>query len=344
MSRTEDRTLKKGSVDVSVIIPTLNGEKRIAKCLESIFRQDSQPFEVIVVDDRSTDRTIELCEAMGVNKILTSGKRDIEFSKKIGISSAGGKYILFLDDDNQLTSSKWLEKATGILDSDPEIGALQTLYFSYRRSDPVANRYCSLMGLNDPIVFHLNRTDRLTYWQSDWSRNCLTLNDRDSYLKVRFDPNLLPTLGSQGFLSRRESIQKFATTDRFLHLDFSRWLAESATPYFALTKDSIVHDHCDTTSQFVAKCVRNGKIYLNDSRGSVRTYNYRLTPIQYLRVGLLCTTFLLPTLQALRGFMRIRDAAWFLHPILSFWVFVRYAGLKTKSILSDLSEGNAGNN
>jgi glycosyltransferase involved in cell wall biosynthesis len=340
---TRETNLPIRIADVSVIIPTLNGELRIASCLSSIFFQDAQPREVIVVDDKSTDGTIDVCKSMGVSQIHVSGKRDIEYSKKIGISAAQGKYILFLDDDNQLPSRTWIDDAVKVMDSDPEIGALQTLYFSYRQSDPAANRYCSLMGLNDPVVFHLNRTDRLAYWQDGWEKDCLELKDFSSHQKVLFDPTRLPTLGSQGFLSLRSSIQQFATTERFLHLDYSRWLANSSRPYFALTRDSIIHDHCTSTSQFVGKCIRNAKIYLNDAKDSVRTYDYELTPGRVLRVGVLCLTFVWPTMQAFRGYLKVRDRAWFLHPILSFWVFVRYAILKSRSLLSNLIKTNTGN-
>lgn len=322
--------------NLSVVIPTLNGERRLPDCLLSIFGQDLQPEEIIVVDDMSVDKTVEICKTMGVTQVLVSGKRDIEYSKKIGLLAATKKYVLFLDDDNQLTSPSWVRDAVKVLDSDPEIGALQTLYFTYRKSDPPANRYCSLMGLNDPIVFHLNRTDRLTYWQSEWPGESLELFDRNTYLKVRFDPTRIPTLGSQGFLTRRELVQQFATSERFLHLDYSRWVATSSKPYFALTRDSIVHNHCKTMSQFVAKCVRNGTIYLNDSKHSVRTYNYRFTVLRTLKLSLLCTTFIWPFVQAARGYLRVRDVAWFLHPILSFWIFVRYFLLKIRSLRSNL--------
>ncbi|MBR1694908.1 MAG: glycosyltransferase family 2 protein, partial [Selenomonas sp.] len=49
---------------VSVIVPVYNGEKYIRDCLQSLLAQTLQNFEVIVVDDASTDRSGEICAAM----------------------------------------------------------------------------------------------------------------------------------------------------------------------------------------------------------------------------------------------------------------------------------------
>ena len=175
------------SIDISIIIPTLNGVGRIEKCLESLFDQDypREKYEIIVVDDESDDRTIEVCHSYGVDKVLISGFRDIEMSKALGIKKSIGTYILFIDDDNRLVKSSWLSRGISILDDDLEVGGVESAYFSYKKSDPIANRYCSLMGTNDPLVYYLQRTDRMAHFETNWSKPCQELRLNQNHIKLK---------------------------------------------------------------------------------------------------------------------------------------------------------------
>ena len=91
---------------VSVIIPTYNGEKRIAKTLNSIIEQDYENLEIIVVDDVSTDNTVEI-----VKNILEKSKRNFHIiqrtvngrqaaARNTGFNASNGKYVIFFDHDD----------------------------------------------------------------------------------------------------------------------------------------------------------------------------------------------------------------------------------------------------
>ena len=87
----------------SVIIPTYNRELTIEKSLGSLINQIFIDFEVIVVDNNSTDKTVSLVESIKDPRVkLLINKKNYErcFSRNRGIANAKGKYILFLDSDD----------------------------------------------------------------------------------------------------------------------------------------------------------------------------------------------------------------------------------------------------
>ena len=82
---------------VSVIIPTYNSGSTIRQCIESIKMQDYQNFEIIVIDNFSSDETERIVASLGI-KVLTKGpERSAQMN--YGVSVAQGKYILRVDSD-----------------------------------------------------------------------------------------------------------------------------------------------------------------------------------------------------------------------------------------------------
>ena len=97
---------------VSVIIPVYNAEKYIGECLDSLTRQTFSDFEVIVVDDCSTDNSREVTKKFCANlgdrlKILTLSKNSgcPSLPRNFALTKARGKYVYFLDSDDLLTET-----------------------------------------------------------------------------------------------------------------------------------------------------------------------------------------------------------------------------------------------
>jgi O-antigen biosynthesis protein len=83
---------------VSVIVPTYNEEQYIGECLGTLLAQSHPDYEVIVVDDGSTDRTIDIARSFGV-EIIQQNHRGPGVARNVGAEQASGEILSFLDAD-----------------------------------------------------------------------------------------------------------------------------------------------------------------------------------------------------------------------------------------------------
>jgi glycosyltransferase involved in cell wall biosynthesis len=89
---------------ISVIIPIYNGEKYIKRCFESVFSQTEKNFEIVAVDDGSTDSTFSVLKEYENEKIkvVHTENGGVSRARNVGIENATGEYITFLDVDDEL--------------------------------------------------------------------------------------------------------------------------------------------------------------------------------------------------------------------------------------------------
>lgn len=106
---------------VSIVIPTYNSEKTLSLCLESIKRQTYKNIEIIIVDNFSMDKTVEISKKYGAKIIQIYGERTK--AKNIGLKHAKGKYVLFIDSDMELISTV-IDECVKLAESDPKIGGI----------------------------------------------------------------------------------------------------------------------------------------------------------------------------------------------------------------------------
>jgi len=111
---------------VSVIIPTYNSAKYIEEALESVFKQTLQDFEIIVVDDGSTDGTGEILKDYSDRiKYIFQKNSGPASARNKGIKIARGEYIAFLDADDLWMPTK-LEKQVAMFDKNKNLGMVTT--------------------------------------------------------------------------------------------------------------------------------------------------------------------------------------------------------------------------
>ena len=101
----------------SVIIPNYNKEKYVKECLDSIFNQtlSKDMYEVIVIDDGSTDNSLDIIKNYDV-KLLRTNRKRAGGARNVGIDAAQGEYIIFVDSDDYLYSNEVFEKLDKIID------------------------------------------------------------------------------------------------------------------------------------------------------------------------------------------------------------------------------------
>ena len=102
-------------MDISIIIPTLNEEKYLPKCLDSIAKQDySGSYEVILGDGCSKDRTLKIAKEYGA-KVVTEPKKTISAGRQKACEKAKGRIIVSTDADI-IAPKDWLTKADKALE------------------------------------------------------------------------------------------------------------------------------------------------------------------------------------------------------------------------------------
>jgi len=107
---------------VSVVIPAYNASKTIDDCLTSILKQDFSDYEVVVVDDGSTDDTVEKVKEYPV-KLVRSPHQGLPAARNTGVDASKGNILVFLDSDC-VVGRDLVAKLIGAL-QNPEVGVAQ---------------------------------------------------------------------------------------------------------------------------------------------------------------------------------------------------------------------------
>jgi len=116
---------------ISLVIPAYNEERHIRSCLDSVAAQTVKPYEVIVVNNNSTDSTTEIASSYDFVTLIHESKQGIIFARNAGFAAAHGDIIARIDGDSILPKN-WMEYV-GRFFVDPRnesyIGITGTLYF-----------------------------------------------------------------------------------------------------------------------------------------------------------------------------------------------------------------------
>ena len=107
---------------LSVIIASYNHQDYIAETLRSLEAQTFQDFEIIIVDDGSRDKTVEVAKSVQSRaQIHTQENQGVVAARNRGVSLAKGRYICFVDSDDMVLPERFA-KQVALLDGDAELG------------------------------------------------------------------------------------------------------------------------------------------------------------------------------------------------------------------------------
>lgn len=131
--------MAKQAISISVVIPLYNKEKRIASCLKSVMQQTVKPSEIIIVNDGSTDNSLEIARAImesyqGKYRIIDQENQGVSVARNSGIEASNSDFVALLDADDEWYSL-FVEKAIALVNDYPD-----------------ADLYCFAHNVYDPNI------------------------------------------------------------------------------------------------------------------------------------------------------------------------------------------------
>ena len=110
---------------LSIIVPVYNGELFLSRCVDSILNQEFTDFELILVDDGSTDSSLEICRRYEQedNRVVVLHKENagLVAARKSGLSVAKGEYIGFVDCDDYIDSNMYSDMMSAAVNDCSDI-------------------------------------------------------------------------------------------------------------------------------------------------------------------------------------------------------------------------------
>ncbi len=312
---------------LSFVIPTLNSGRTLGACLEAIAAQTvpRQDYEIVIADAGSTDDTLDIARAAGVDVVCANPLRTGEAGKAAGIAVAHGELIALVDSDNILPDPGWLQRMLAPFE-DPDVVASEPIEYTARPEDPALVRYFALLGMNDPLCLFTRNYDRISAVTGRWTGLDVPTEDRGDWLRLRLSADALPTIGANGFVFRRTLLEGTNWQPYLFDIDilYER-ICRDGSVTVAKVKTGIVHLYCSRLADFARKQRRRIRDFLFFAQEKRRSYPWNRQRRTGIVLFCLATVTVLPlALQVLVGFIRRRDAAWLYHvPVcwITLWIY-----------------------
>jgi peptidoglycan/xylan/chitin deacetylase (PgdA/CDA1 family) len=215
---------------ITIVIPAYNEEKYLGRCLESLKEQDySGEYEIIVVDNGSTDTTAEIAKSLGVVVIPCFDKKGVFNARKVGANAARGGIIAQADADT-IYPRDWLRRITDQFASHPEAVAVAGRFFY---SEPPS--WSKIEYVSRDLINRLT----VALFGKPWLISGATFAfRRRAFLKVNGYNGLSYSADQYGIAGRLSRLGK-VLYNRDLHV----WTSSRAVekPFFFIFVDVLVH-------------------------------------------------------------------------------------------------------
>ena len=297
---------------LSLIIPAKDpNDPKLKELLASIEAQDFPKEEMEVL-------------------VITEGTS--ESAKAIGIRKARGEVIGILASDNKLNSKYFLKDLTRPLF---ELSWLTGAYpgnYTAENLDALG-RYFAFIGGNDPLAYYMKKNDRFPIGR--WPGN---LKGRGDYTILYFQHDNTPSIGDNGFFVRKSVILE-SNIDDYYHIDNPYESMLQGNDAYAVVRQRIVHNTGGNIFHFFAKRYRYGLQHAFNPNRRWHLVDFRKPKDIARLIWFVVTsfTFVEPLMLSIRGYRKIRDKAWFLHPLVCFLTLITYSLLCAHIVLSRAS-------
>ena len=307
---------------VTIVTPVLNSMRTLDEYMQAIIMQDypHDKIDIIIADGGSTDGTIERFNEYSESEdikiqICNNTLKTAEAGKAVAARLAKGEIILLLDSDNIIPDSHWMTRMMEPF-GEREIVAAEPIEYTWREQDGYINRYCAMIGMGDPLCLFTGNYDRKCILTGKWTEVKREEIDRGDYVSVKFQSNMIPTIGANGFFMRRRELIDNFEGDYLFDIDVL-WELFKKNPELrvAKVKTGIVHLFCQDIGAFKRKQNRRVRdyIYYSDAKG--RKYPWGKTNKWKIVLFSICCITCIPLLiQATVGNIRKHDPeAWKFH-------------------------------
>lgn len=319
---------------ISIVTCTYNANLEFFEQVLTALRSQNYPrklIEHIVMDAGSTNGTIELAKKYGCTVFVRSDlKNEEQMRASIGFKKAKGGLILIIQSDNIVVGKDWLKRMTEPFENK-KVFCTYTAHYSYKKNMSATTRYGALIGANDPIIspYFLDKIEKVTMIQKEYNKGEI-IKETPRYYVVKFNKDNFPPLGDNGQMVLRSVMNKVNKDPKeYLHLDTFARMFDMGYDTCGVVKTSIIHLITSDIVRFVTRRIELKERFFDDRRKSRRFLIYdssskkdRLNLIKYIFFS---ATFIFPALQSIRGYLKIRDSAWFLHPLVCFLMLTAYS-------------------
>ena len=214
--------MNRKALTLSIVIPVYNEQRYLKACLDSIKRQAVKPDEVIVVDNNSTDRTVEIARSYPFVRLLREARQHQSFAQKTGFDAAKGDIIGRIDGDTILPPD-WVECIKSFFEQEPSTVALTGAAMPYDVSlkwfGKIIQRFYNTLGsiaAGKRMLWGTNMALRRTAWRQISTKVLQRADIWEDY-DASF---LLAELGAVRFLAGIE----VGTSFRAVHKPFGKQL------------------------------------------------------------------------------------------------------------------------
>ena len=288
---------------VSFIMPTLNVEALLDNCLASITCQTypRDRYEIILADAHSTDHTRDIAKTYDAVVLDDDGK-NMEEGKRLALQHATGEFIVFVDADNEITHSDYIELAVNALAANPQALGVESYYLPSTKMTSFCAYITHLLHISDPIAWLMSANPKLVARDGEVERWSLS-GDSLSY-----------PLGANGFVFRRADLESVRADEHFQDTHAALHLMRSGKrEWLRIRGRGVYHYYVQTLWGFVKKRRRATVHYLQVQEDAKTNWMKEKPPVPLWLAGIYCVTFVGPLWHTLRGLVRDGDARWLWH-------------------------------
>lgn len=345
MSRKNRR--QKNLPTISIVTCTYNADLTLFEKVLKAIRSQTYPqklIEHLVMDAGSDNGTVELARSYNCQVIIRPDLKEREQVRaSLGFKMAKGQILLILQSDNLPPSRQWIEQMVQPFLENKNIFCTYSAHYSYKKNMSATTRYNALIGANDPLIssYFLDKIEKVPLTVKRYYKGTI-IDENKNYYVVKFNKDNFPPLGDNGQMVWRKVMNKVNKDPRkYIHLDTFARMFDLGYDTCGVVKNSIIHVIAPNIFTLVKRRIEIKNIFYDRRRNQRRylIFNWhssrdRLILVKYIFYSL---TFVIPLYQSVKGYMKIRDSAWFLHPFFCFLMLIGYGFSELKWFFKKLN-------